>query len=41
MWDMTLQWNPKKCKVIPVKKGKQVEGAADLKLDEMLLVKNL
>ena len=41
MWDMTLQWNPKKCKVIHVKKGKQVEDAADLKLDEMALVKNL
>ena len=34
MQDMGLQWNPKKCNVIHIRRGKQVEDAADLKLDE-------
>ena len=41
MQDIGLQWNPKKCNVIHVRRGKQVEDAADLKLDEATLVKNL
>ena len=41
MQDIGLQWNPKKCNVIHVRRGKQVEDAADLKFDEATLVKNL
>ena len=41
MQDIGLQWNPKKCNVIHVRRGKQVEDAADLKLDEATMVKNL
>ena len=41
MQDIGLQWNPKKCNVIHIRRGKQVEDAADLKLDEATLVKNL
>ena len=41
MQDIGLQWNPKKCNVIHVRRGKQVEDAADLKLDEVTPVKNL
>ena len=41
MQDIGLQWNPKKCNVIHVRRGKQVEYAADFKLDEATLVKNL
>ena len=41
MQDMGLQYNPKKCNVIYVRKGKQVEDAVDLKLDETTLVANL
>ena len=41
MQDIGLQWNPKKRNVIHVRRGKQVEDAADLKLDEATLVKNL
>jgi len=41
MQDMGLQWNTKKCNVIYVRKGKQAEDAADLKLDETTLVANL
>ena len=39
--DIGLQWSHKKCNVIQVRRGKQVEDAADLKLDEATLVKNL
>ena len=41
MQDVGLLWNPKECSVIQVRKGKQVEDAADLKLGETALVKNL
>lgn len=49
MQDMGFQWNPKKCNVIYVRKGKQVEDATDLKLvvresvlqDEKLTIKVL
>ena len=37
---MGLQWNPKKCTVIHVRKGKQAKDAADLKLEETALVEN-
>lgn len=40
MQDMGFQWNPKKCNVIYVRKGKQVEDATDLKLDETTLAEN-
>ena len=36
-----MLWNPKECSVIQVRKGKQVEDAADLKLGETALVENL
>ena len=36
--DMGQKWNPNECKVIYVGKGKQVEHAANLKLDETTLV---
>ena len=38
MLDIGLHWNPKKCSVIHIRKGKQIENAADLKLDESTLV---
>ena len=41
MQDIGLQWNPKKCNVIHIRRGKQVEDAANLKLDEATLEKNL
>ena len=41
MQDTGLLWNPKECSVIQVRKGKQVEDAADLKLAETALVENL
>ena len=41
MQDTGLLWNPKECSVIQVRKGKQVEDAADLKLGETALVENL
>lgn len=41
MQDVGLHWNPKKCNVIHVRRGKQAEDAADLKLDEATLVENL
>ena len=41
MQDTGLLWNPKECSVIQVRKGKQVEDAVDLKLDETTLVANL
>lgn len=41
MQDIGLQWNPKKCNVIHVRRGKQVEDATDLKLDWVTPVKNL
>ena len=41
MQDTGLLWNPKECSVIQVRKGKQVEDAADLKLGETALVKNV
>ena len=41
MQDIGLQWNPKKCNVIHVRRGKQVEDAADLKFHEATLLKNL
>ena len=41
MQDIGLQWNPKKCNVIHVRRGKQVEDATDLKLDKATLGKNL
>ena len=41
MLDIGLHWNPKKCGVIHLRKGKQIENAADLKLDEYTLVKSL
>ena len=34
MQDIGLQWNSKKCYVIHVRRGTQVEDAADLRLDE-------
>ena len=40
MQDMGLQWNPKKCTVIHVRKGKLAKDAADLKLEETALVEN-
>ena len=39
--DMGQKWNPNECKVIYVGKGKQVEHAANLKLDETTLVEKL
>ena len=39
--DMGQKWNPNECKVINVRKGKQVEHAANLKLDETTLVEKL
>lgn len=36
-----MLWKPKECSVIQVRKGKQVDDAADLKLGETALVKNL
>ena len=39
MQDIGLQWNPKKCTVIHVRRRNQVEDAADLKLDKATLVK--
>ena len=39
--DMGQKWNPNECKVIYVRKGKQVEHAANLKLDETTLVEKL
>ena len=41
MQDTGLLWNPKECSVIQVRKGKQVEDAADLKLGKTALVENL
>ena len=41
MQDTGLLWNPKECSVIQVRKGKQVEDAADLKLGKKALVENL
>ena len=41
MLDIGLHWNPKKCSVIHIRKGKQIENAADLKLDEFTLVQSL
>lgn len=41
MQDMGLHWNPKKCTVIHVRRGKQVEDAKDVKLNETTVVKNL
>ena len=41
MQDIGLLWNPKECSVIQVRKGKQVEDIADLKLGETALVENL
>ena len=35
-----MQWNPKKCTVIHVRKGKLAKDAADLKLEETALVEN-
>ena len=40
MQDMGFQWNPKKRNVVHVRKGKQVEDAADLKLYETVFVEN-
>ena len=40
MQDMGLQWNPKKCTVIHVRKGRLAKDAADLKLEETALVEN-
>ena len=41
MQDIGLLWNPKECSIIQVRKDKQVEDAADLKLGETALVENL
>ena len=41
MQDIGLHWNPKKCSVIHIRKGKQIENAADLKLDESTPVQSL
>ena len=41
MQDIGLHWNPKKCNNFHVRRGKQVEDAADLKLYEATMVKNL
>ena len=41
MLDIGLHWNPKKCSVIHIRKVKQIENAADLKLDESTLVQSL
>ncbi|PFX28868.1 Retrovirus-related Pol polyprotein from type-1 retrotransposable element R2 [Stylophora pistillata] len=41
MQDMGLHWNSKKCSVIHVRRGKQVEDAKDVKLNETSVVKNL
>ena len=41
MQDMGLHWNSKKCNVIHVRRGKQVQNAKDLRLDETTEVKNL
>ena len=40
MQDIDLQWHPKKCNIIHVRRGKQVEDAADLKFGKETLVKN-
>ena len=39
--DKGQKWNTNECKVIYVRKGKQVEHAANLKLDETTLVEKL
>ena len=39
--DIGRHWNPKKCSVIHIRKGKQIENSADLKLDESTLVQSL
>ena len=43
MLDIGLHWNPKKCSVIHIRKGKQIENAANLKckLDESTPVQSL
>lgn len=38
---MGLHWNPKKCSVIHVRRGKKVQDAKDVKLNETSVVKNL
>jgi len=40
MKDIGLKWNPKKCSVINIKRGQQVQGA-DVKLNEEEVIKNL
>ena len=40
MEDKGLHWNSKKCNVIHVRRGKQVQNVKDLKLDETTVVKN-
>ncbi|PFX33106.1 Retrovirus-related Pol polyprotein from type-1 retrotransposable element R2 [Stylophora pistillata] len=40
MQDMGLHWNPKKCSAIHVRRGKQVQDAKDVKLNETILLQN-
>ena len=41
MHDMGLHWNPKKCNVLHVKTGNQVQDALEMKLDQSSVVKSL
>ena len=41
MKDMVLQWNSKKCNVIHIKRGKQLQDVQDLDLDETAVVENI
>ena len=41
MQDMGLHWNSKKCNVLHVKRGTQVQDAVGTKLDQSLVVESL
>ena len=41
MHDMGLHWNPKKCNVLHVKRGNQVQDAVGMKLDQSSVVESL
>ena len=41
MQDMGLHWNPKKCNVLHVKRGTQVQDAVGTKLDQSSVVESL
>ena len=41
MHDMGLHWNSKKCSVLHVKRGNQVQDAVEMKLDQSSVVQSL